>query len=176
MNIAELGRLVDDVGKPVYGFCHRLAGNRADADDLYQDTFLKAVQLCGAIDPEGNVKGFLIGIAARLWKNGRRKAARRNRIAPQTEITDEDTIEGGWSPEVMVLARETKDALRNAAEALDLKLRVPLYMYYTADMSVQEIASALKIPQGTVKSRLNKARQKLRGEMEEEYYYEARIV
>ena len=47
------------------------------------------------------------------------------------------------------------------------KFRIPIHLYYSADLSIQEIAETLKIPEGTVKSRLNKARQLLKKELEE---------
>lgn len=55
-------------GKDVYGFCLRLARNKDNADDLYQETFLKAIELSNRIDKSKNPKGFLVSIAVGLWK------------------------------------------------------------------------------------------------------------
>ncbi len=71
------------------------------------------------------------------------------------------------TPEEILILKERCEAIRTAADKLNDKLRIPLYMYYTADMSVEDIASALKIPQGTVKSRLYKARKTLKNVLED---------
>lgn len=62
------------------------------------------------------------------------------------------------SPEEQMIFQELKEEIKKAAARLPDKLRITLYMYYTAQMSVEEIATALKVPKGTVKSRLHKAR------------------
>ena len=170
MDIDELIELVKLHGKSIYGFCYKLAGNKEDADDLYQETFLRAVELRYKMDASRNPKAFLLSVAILLHKNNRRKLARRQRIAPVTEL--DDTAAGSGSlasqttPEHAVLSLELRALIRNAAHRLNDKLRLPLYMYYTANMTVEEIAAALRIPPGTVKSRLHKARQALRKELE----------
>ena len=73
-------------------FCCHLTGNVQEAEELYQDTFLKAVELMKNIDYENNPKSFLISIALRLWKNKKRKYAWRMRIAG-TESLIEETAE-----------------------------------------------------------------------------------
>ena len=87
--------LIDTVGDDVYRFCCRLTRNRIDADDLYQDTFLKALEQRGRLeDVSGREqtesirrnRNFLMGIAANLWKNQWRKKKRE-----QTHISIEDT-------------------------------------------------------------------------------------
>lgn len=92
MNIDDLIELVEQHGKSIYRFCYKLAGNKADADDLYQDTFLKAVELRFKMNPSHNPKAFLISIAVRLYKNHRRKLAWRQRIAPTTEFDAAATV------------------------------------------------------------------------------------
>jgi RNA polymerase sigma-70 factor (ECF subfamily) len=172
LNIADLSGLGELHGKAVYGFCHKLAKNQADTDDLYQETFLKAMELCHKIDKDNNPKGFLISIAIGLWKNKRRKYARRQRIAP-TEGLNEDVNNGyisgsGSTPEDIVISNELRARVQTAADTLNDKLKLPLYMYYTAEMSTEDIASALRVPRGTVKSRLHKARQTLKNILEQE--------
>lgn len=162
LNTTELSELVNLHGKAIYGFCYQLAKNRADTDDLYQETFLKAMELCHKIDKDNNPKAFLISIAAKLWKNTRRKYAWRQRIAPTEELKDDGVsdylFKDEVTPEDIVISNELRDAVQNAADNLSDKLKIPLYMYYTGGMSNEDIASALKIPLGTVKSRLHKAR------------------
>ncbi|WP_304943677.1 RNA polymerase sigma factor [Vallitalea guaymasensis] len=86
MDIAYLSDLVELQGKAIYGFCYNLTNKKNDADDLYQETFLKAMELCHKIDRNNNPKGFLISIAIGIWKNNCRKYAWRQRIAPIQEF------------------------------------------------------------------------------------------
>ncbi|BFH59571.1 RNA polymerase sigma factor [Paenibacillus azoreducens] len=172
MEIDELNDLVKQHGKAIYGFCHKLTGNKADTDDLYQETFLKAMEMLHKMDASHNPKSFLISVAIQLRKNNRRKFAWRRRIAPTVEFKEEvDKIcppDGEASPENAVLSDELRGMIRDAADSLNDKLRIPLYMYYTAEMSVEEIASVLKIPPGTVKSRLFQARKAMKKILEVE--------
>ncbi|OBR66646.1 hypothetical protein A7K91_07260 [Paenibacillus oryzae] len=81
MGIDELIQVVTLHGTSIYRFCSKLTGKKEDADDLYQETFLKAVELRLKMDASRNPKSFLISIAVKLHKNHRRKLAWRNRIA-----------------------------------------------------------------------------------------------
>jgi len=172
LDIEALSELIELHGKAIYGFCYKLSGNKADADDLYQETFLKAMEVRHKMDVSQNPKAFLISIAIQLRKNKRRKFAWRQRIAPAAgfnEAVDESRLHAdNTTPEDAVLSHELRSAVQAAADRLDEKLRIPLYMYYTVEMSVSEIASALKIPSGTVKSRLYKAREAMRTILEVE--------
>lgn len=170
MDTADLAGLVELHGKAIYGFCYKLTKNKADTDDLYQETFLKAMELCHRIDKNNNPKGFLISVAIRLWKNNCRKYARRQRIVPMQKLNEdmENTyiFKDELTPEEIVISNELSSMIQIAADKLNDKLKIPLYMYYTAEMSYEDIAAALKIPVGTVKSRLYKARKVLKNTLE----------
>jgi RNA polymerase sigma-70 factor (ECF subfamily) len=174
LDTAELEELTRLYGKAVYGFCRRLTRDMADTDDLYQETFLKAIGLCSKIRKDRNPKGFLISIALGIWKNNLRKNLRHDRIAPAQEQCDgvsaAELLSDGSTPEDIVISRERRALIQAAADGLDEKLKIPLYMYYTAEMSVEEIAKVLKIPKGTVKSRLYKARKELEKVLEDLWY------
>ncbi len=175
LNCTELSQCIELYGKAIYSFCWQLTKNQSDADDLYQETFLKATELRQRIDPDGNPKGFLFSITLRLWKDRRRKLARRQRIAP-TEALSEETdcvCTDELTPEEIVLSHELCEWVWRAADNLPERYRVPLYLYYTADLSVEQIASALHIPQGTVKSRLHHARKAMKQDLEARQYERA---
>ena len=116
---------------------------------------------------EDNPKSYLLSVAIRLWKNRVRKLAWRNRIAPQVGETTLEQ-EGGATPDVSekAVANEERGMLWKAIDALDDRYRIPLLLYYMEEQSVAELAELLSIPQGTVKSRLHKARQLLEKEMD----------
>lgn len=170
MDKIQLEQCIQEYGKDIYTFCSQVTGNRQEAEDLYQDTFLKAVELEGKIDYSKNPKSYLVSVALRIWKNRRRKFAWRKRIAGTRLLAEDwaqEDLEGQEdSAEEAALKRELERQVRQAVGELAEKYRIPVYLYYTLQLSVEEIAHVLDIPQGTVKSRLHKARALLRRELE----------
>lgn len=174
MNKIQLEQCIRDYGKELYAFCSQLTANKQEAEDLYQDTFLKAVELMERIDYENNPKSYLVSVALRLWKNKKRKFAWRMRIAgieqlieetaedkkPEEHSKFESPVEEG------ILQKEIKMQVRKAVAGLEEKYRIPVYLYYTLELPISEISKILKIPAGTVKTRLHKARQLLKDELE----------
>ena len=74
--------LVDDYADVVYKFCRSLTYTKEDADDLFQETFLKTFEHLPKINASDNPKSFLLSTALYLWKSWKRRYARRSRIAP----------------------------------------------------------------------------------------------
>lgn len=172
MTITELEQCIDEYGKDIYSFCRQITGSTQEGEDLYQDTFLKAMELSGRMDKKNNPKSFLLSIAIRLWKNRRRKYAWRQRIAG-TESLDAKIEMSGLSggteerlPEEEILTREQSDFVRKCIAELSEKYRIPIYLYYCTEFSVKEISGCLKLPEGTVKSRLHKARTMIKERLE----------
>lgn len=174
MNTTDLSDIVNLHGKAIYGFCYNLTKNKDDTEDLYQEAFLKAMELCYKIDKNNNPKGFIISIAIRLWKNKHRKYIWRQKIAPIEEFNDNIVNcyvpSNELTPEDIVISNEVNIIIKNAIDKLNDKLKIPLYMHYTAEMPIEDIALALKIPQGTVKSRLHKARKVIKNILEVDNY------
>lgn len=174
MDTADLSEIVEIHGKAIYSFCYNLARNKNDADDLYQEAFLKATELCWKIDKKNNPKGFIISVAVGIWKNNRRKYAWRQNIvkieAFNDDLINNPALQEENTPEDIFITNEIRAAVQEAAKQLNDRLRIPLYMHYTAGMSIEEIAKALKIPKGTVKSRLYKARVALKNNLEVNAY------
>ncbi len=158
-------------GTDVYRFCLRMTQCRADAEDLYQQTFLKLCEMKKEIDWADNPRSFALSVAALTEKSNRRRYARRQRLAPQSGIPEDfDIAEDTFSIEEIVLNKEEQFIVRKAVNALEEKLKTPVVLYYTLEMPVEEIAKALNIPVGTVKSRLYKARRRLMKRLEEWEY------
>ena len=107
------------------------------------------------------------------WRNWKRKYARRQRIAPQSSIEDSENevFHTTISPEESYISQEKYKLVRLEISVLKEKYRLPVYMYYSAEMSIEEIAVVLHIPKGTVKSRLHAARTIIKKKMED-YGYE----
>lgn len=174
MNKIQLEQCIRDYGKELYSFCRYLTKNVQEAEDLYQDTFLKVVELRERIDYEYNPKSYLASVALHLWSNKKRKYAWRMRIAGIERLVEETaedeksvTCEKLASPvEEGILQKEEKMLVQKAVADLEEKYRVVVYLYYTMQLSVGEISRVLKIPEGTVKTRLHKARKLLKKKLE----------
>lgn len=176
MTRQEFINLLERDGKSVYSFCRMMAGSREEAEELYQETMLVATERHKNINGADNPKNYLIGVSLRIYKNRRKKAARRQRIAPTGELTEELSAviaDDGETPEEQFLHHEILELVRKETQRLPEHLRLPVYLYYTAQLSVEEIAGTMRIPKGTVKSRLHKARMIIRKKMED-YGYEER--
>lgn len=152
--------LVDEHGTAVYRFCRSLTYSKEDAEDLFQETFLRVYEQLPKISELDNPKSFLLSVSFFTWKSWKRKYARRKRIAPSEpiELFREKPADNLADPETRFIEREEIRAVRVLADALPDNLKVPLILYYSAELGIAEIASSLKLPEGTVKSRLHKAR------------------
>lgn len=159
---SDINRLVELYGKKVYNFCLRLCPSVYDAEDLYQDTFLKAIEKISSIDENNNPSAYLCTIAVSLWKSKARKAARRHAIAPQSSIDEQIFVASDYALEEEIITAELHNDVKKAVSTLDDKLRMCVLLHYVADMSLNEIARAVGVPEGTVKSRLHTARKLLK--------------
>lgn len=170
MTNSELDRCIREYGKDIYSFCRHITYNQQEADDLYQDTFLKAIELSSRIDSTNNPKSYLLSIALRIWKNKKRKYAWRKRIAPPQTFLEEQgggQTEPVESLEEQIINQEEIRLIRETVDRLQDRLKIPVLLYYMEELSITQIASLLKIPEGTVKSRLYQARKKLEKELED---------
>lgn len=169
MNDTGLEASVQMYGKDIYCFCLQLTKNRMEAEDLYQDTFLKAMEKGTYLDFDRNPKSYLLAIAIRLWKNKRRKRIWRGHITG-TEISIEELMmEPSSSVEMVenqIISKSEKQLIRSAVNALPDTYRVPIVLFYMEQLKIAEIADVLKLPQGTVKSRLYKAKEILAKKLE----------
>lgn len=148
--------LVEEYSNAVYKFCRSLTYSKEDAEDLFQETYLKAFEQMHKISISDNPQGFLFSTAIFIWKSWKRKYARRSRLAKTKLLEDADRNE--TCLEDSILVQEETRMVQNLVEGLPEKYRIPIILYYTVEMNVAEIAAALKLPAGTVKSRLFKAR------------------
>ena len=148
MSREELEACIKANGRDIYSFCCHLAGSRQEADDLYQDTFLKMVEVGWRLDVTGNPKSYLLSVAVNLWRNRRRKSVWRQRITGPV-ISMEETV-----------------LVQRAVSGLPERYRLPVLLFYMEELKLSEIAQVLNIPEGTVKSRLFKAKKLLKKELE----------
>ena len=139
-------------------YARALAGNRADADDLVQDTLERAWSRAGLWRGVADMRGWLFSIMHNLHVDG----VRRPRVA--TQAMDDDT------PEIAVAPTQGERLavldLQAALDLLPIEQKEIVLLVALEDMSYAEVASTLGIPIGTVMSRLSRGRERLRALMD----------
>ena len=153
-----IDQYINKYGKRLYGLCRTLCANVHDADDLYQETWLKVLRNIDKYDPSREFEGWLTAICVNTYRNSLKR------------ILKSPVWDGFASDEEKALVMENIAAeepsdysdLHTAINRLPEKLRITVILFYFRDMDVAETAKVLKIPEGTVKSRLNKARKLLK--------------
>lgn len=169
MEAKELEKCIDGFGTEVYRFCMKLCMDKANAEDLYQQTFLKALESDMKLDWDQNPKALFFSLAHNLWKSGLRKNARRAAIAPCSPLDDENEnqLYSSENVEDTVFQKELVSQTNQIIESLPEKLRIPLTLHYLFDLPVEQIAETVKKPPGTIKSRLFKGRNLIKRRLEE---------
>lgn len=171
MNNDEFEQFVSRYGSDILRFCRMTAGDREIGDELYQDTMLKLTEKMRKLDPGQNTKSYALSVSLFLWKNRRRKTGLRSKLIPIDSLdalSDDgwEPCDEGVSPEQKLLDENEVYTVQKIVFNLPEKYRVPIHLYYSAEMQVSEIAKILHIPEGTVKTRMRKAKKMLKEELE----------
>ena len=155
----------------VYNLALRLTGNRADAEDLAQDALLRAVRALPGFRGESLASTWAYRITVNAWKNRIRAEKRRGfwktvTLGLVSGDDGEETVRDVKADEPPLdagLAKsERSDAVQKALMTLDADDRAIVVLRELQDKSYEEIGAMLGLPQGTVKSRLFRARAKLK--------------
>ena len=138
-----------------------IAGNAADAEDAAQDAFVKAWRALGRFRQGAPFRPWLLQIVANEARNRRRSAGRRAHLALRA-ATEEPSGDAAPSPEASLLSAETRETLIAAVNELPEDQRTVIALRFFAGLSEHEVAEALGLPEGTVKSRSARALERLR--------------
>jgi RNA polymerase sigma-70 factor (ECF subfamily) len=146
----------------LYNFAHWLTQDRSEAEDLVQETCLKALKGFGSFQQGTNFRAWLYRILKNTFLTSR--AGLR---AATVSLDDEDaqpSLEpvASGTPESILIASADQDAIQKALEGLSVHYREVILLCDVEEMSYQEIAETLAIPIGTVMSRLSRARRAMR--------------
>jgi len=163
--------IVQRYHRRIYNICYRFAGSGDDAEDLTQEVFIKMYRTLNSYDVE---RGALMTWVTTITRN---LLVDQFRKTKQVRMTDSlDTVSSdhkdamplskqipdrGPAPDSRVESRETGETVHQALQKLSPELREAVILRDLQDMDYREIATVLKVPEGTVKSRINRGRAEL---------------
>jgi RNA polymerase sigma-70 factor (ECF subfamily) len=163
------GEIVRRHQERIYNLCRHLLGNRAEAEDMAQATFLKAYRNLGKFQPQAALYTWLYRIAVNTCLDHLRRpffeSIFRRSPTGEEQVLEQPSSEP--SPEKNLENRQLHVALEKALGKLSPKLRAVIVLKEIEGLAYEEIAATLEISLGTVKSRISRARGELQGLLQE---------
>jgi RNA polymerase sigma-70 factor (ECF subfamily) len=146
----------------LYAAAMRLSRNPADAEDLVQETYLKALRSADQFEPGTNLKAWLFTILHNTFLNTRRRGDKQPLVGSDiVERAADAGHPGSASPEQLLLDASFDADLRAALDALPEQFRQAVWLRDVEEFSYAEIAAMLQVPAGTVMSRISRGRRLL---------------
>lgn len=162
-DMPEWGDLVAEHADGVYRLAYSLSGNRQDAEDLTQDTFMRVFRSLKSYRP-GTFEGWLHRITTNLFLD---MVRHRSKIRMEALPEDYDRVPGeDMTPEQAYTVANLDPALQRALDELSPDFRVAVVLCDVVGMSYDEIAETLGVKMGTVRSRIHRGRSQLRASLE----------
>jgi RNA polymerase sigma-70 factor (ECF subfamily) len=163
--------IVQRYHRRIYNICYRFAGSSDDAQDLTQEVFIKMYKTLNTYDVERAAFMTWVTTVTRNLLVDHFRKTKHDRMtdsldAPLSEHEDamplRDRIEdNSLPPDARVQSRETQESVHHALQKLSPELREAVILRDLQDMDYREIATVLRVPEGTVKSRINRGRAEL---------------
>jgi RNA polymerase sigma-70 factor (ECF subfamily) len=147
----------------MYSVAYRLAGNDVDAQDLVQEALIRVRRGLERYEP-GSLEGWLARIVTNVFLDEMRRRKRR----PADALPDDPDWVLPPTPAADMVSTELSGEIQAALASLPEEFRVPVVLCDVADQSYEQIASALSIPVGTVRSRIHRGRRLLRTALTDE--------
>jgi RNA polymerase sigma-70 factor (ECF subfamily) len=150
--------------EPVFRLAYLLLGDPDEAEDVAQETFLRAYKALDGFHTERPLRPWLLRIASNLAHNRHRSIGRYLAALTRFAQQDPDRIKS-----TTIQPKDDSHTLWQAVKKLTMPFQEVIYLRYFLDMSESEMADTLSVPAGTVKSRLHRALSRLRGIIERDY-------
>jgi RNA polymerase sigma factor (sigma-70 family) len=159
--------LYTEYNRYIYHLCLKLTRNKAEAEDLMQEVWLKVVRYESSIQEVDHLKAWLTTICMNTFRDRYRKNVRRSKhVAHQPEGLDVSLLDlipsdEAGAPEILE-QQDVSVMIRHKISELDSIYRTTILYFYVHQLSLIEIAEAMKVSIGTVKSRLFRGKQRLK--------------
>lgn len=158
--------LVTEYQSPVYNLALRMLGNREDAEDIAQESFIKAYNSLSSFKGTASFQSWLLRIVTNTCLDELRKSKNRRTVSLSVENEDEQTEEldiadTSLSPDALLDRKLTAESVQRGIKELSPEFRAVLLLREINGLSYDEIGKTLGLEAGTVKSRIARARKKL---------------
>ncbi|MCX6551633.1 MAG: sigma-70 family RNA polymerase sigma factor [Acidobacteria bacterium] len=154
--------IVRQYWRRVFNVAYKFVGRHDEAEDLTQDIFLKVFKSLATFDRRANFQTWLISVSRNLCIDHYRSVRKeRETIDRDVNADDLSPVSREVGPHLALERKDVAKQLRRALEALSQDLREAVEMRDLQELSYQEIADRLRVPEGTVKSRINRGRSEL---------------
>jgi len=150
----------------LFNFAHWLAQDRTEAEDLVQETYVKALKGFSSFQPGTNFRAWMYRILRNTFLTSR-TGLKASATIPLDSEDGPELPAGPETPETILIEHSQSQILQTAIESLPIHFREVLLLCEVEEMSYQEIAETLSIPMGTVMSRLSRARRALRESLQQ---------
>ena len=164
--------LIDRYKVALYTMCFKLTRNNIEADDLFQDTWVKVMINVNLFKIDQKFSTWLFAICINLYRDKYRKKKRwlkrvKSYFSDAEMQEDLDRVKSeSPEPDDILIQNEQISQLKECIDKLDDMLRIPVLLFYYKEFSLEEISSIIGVPKGTVKSRLFTARKNIKSFME----------
>ena len=150
----------------LFNFAHWLTQDRTEAEDLVQETYVKALKGFSSFQPGTNFRAWMYRILRNTFLTSR-TGLKASATIPLDSEDGPELPAGPETPETILIEHSQSQILQTAIESLPIHFREVLLLCEVEEMSYQEIAETLSIPMGTVMSRLSRARRALRESLQQ---------
>ena len=175
-NTAGYTEIVQRYQRSVFNLAYRITGNVEDAQDISQEAFVKAYQSLHTFKPELSFKAWLLRITHNLAVDQLRARSRKPSVSMEQTVrsgrhADEgESLPREWKdsspdPRQLLIQKEKQDYLSKLIQSLPDNYRTVIVLRHQEQLSIEEIAQTLSLPEGTVKIHLFRARQLLKEKM-----------
>ncbi len=153
----DFDTIYENYSRLVYWAAYRVLSDREQTEDVTQNVFMTVLHSMDQIAPmsDAQLKGWLYRVSVNAALDFKR---RQSKEVLSDEPVGAEVADAGATPEDEAALNDTRAAVREVLNGMDDIYREPLVMYYFSEMSVLEIADALGVSEGTVKSRMNRGR------------------
>ena len=170
-DMSAFDKLVEMYRKQIYHLAYQMTGNHEDAEDISQEAFIRAYKSIGKFKEKSKFFTWLQRIAINLSINHLKKVSRYEHTHIDEERLDSEgcPLISGWenNPQKVIEAKELAQRIKEAMDSLPIGERVVFILRVNQELSYKKIAKTLSCPVGTVMSRLNRARTKLRDKLKD---------
>jgi RNA polymerase sigma-70 factor, ECF subfamily len=156
---AAFARLVEAYQTPVFNLAYRMLGDRTEAEDAAQETFVRMYTRLSSYDPNQKLSSWVLSIASHYCIDRLRRRrfgmTSLDDLLPWCNLEPEDPAD---APEKTALDREEEDMLRDLLQDMPAQYRAAIVLRYWQELSYEDMANVLHTSEGAVKARLHRAR------------------